>query len=135
MAGDGGGAELGLAFEGLHVRVPAVDDLLRGHAAAAGAGGLLGLVESEEVGAAGGDGGLGVGRPAGVRGVLVVVEHGHELDARYEGASGLAPVVAPADVGGAEEAGEVGVSVGETAGFDVAGGGRGCWGGGGGRAA
>ncbi len=52
LAGDGGGAEFGFADEGLHVGVPAVDDLLGGHAAATSASGLLGLVEGEKVGAA-----------------------------------------------------------------------------------
>ncbi len=53
LAGDGGGAEFGFADEGLHVGVPAVDDLLGGHAAATSASGLFGLVEGEKVGAAG----------------------------------------------------------------------------------
>ena len=81
LGGDGGGAEEGFALEGFHVCIPAVDDLLGGHAAAAGAGGLLRFVEGEQVRAAGGDGGLRVGGPAGEGAILVVVKHGHELDA------------------------------------------------------
>lgn len=53
------------------------------------------------------------------------MEHGHELDARDEGAGGLAPVVAPADAGGAEEVGEAGILVRKTTGLDVTGGWRG----------
>ena len=121
----GGRTELGLALEGRHVRVPAVNDLLHGHLASTLAGRLLGLVEGEQVGAAGVNGLLGVGGPAGEGGVLVVVKHRHELHARGERSGGLAPVVTPADGGGLEEVGQARVLVGETTSLDVAGRGSG----------
>ena len=136
LRSNGRGTELGLALERRHVRVPAIDDLLHRHLASTGAGGLLRLVEGEQVSAARVNGLLGIGGPVGEGGVLVVVKHGHELHARGEGACGLAPVVTPTDGGGLEEVGEAGVLVGKTTSFDIAAGGSSNGGGGcGGRAA
>lgn len=89
----GGGSELGFAGVGLHVHVPGVGGFLRGEV---GLFGEIGFVESEKMGGARGDGGVGVGLPAGGVHVKGTPHHGDEVEVGREGASGLGvPVVAP----------------------------------------
>lgn len=111
--GDGGGAELGIASERLHVLLVSGGSLLGAHV------GLLvkvGLVEREEVGGARLDGGLGVVGP--VVGELRgrAPKSGNELDGVRETGAGRAPVVTPRNGWAVDKAvGQLGVVVGDTA--------------------
>lgn len=99
---DGGRTQLDVAVvfgvEGLHVGHPALDG---GGYVHVGLGGEIGLVESEEMLGAGGDGSFGVLFPARrVEGGQGVPEHGDEFFGGVDGAAGgRVPVVEPADVG------------------------------------